>query len=59
MLDFSDVDEFEQVIILVRKRKMIMSPSRKIEMSPLIDLEAVEVPYEGDIENDGKRSRAP
>jgi hypothetical protein len=38
---------------------MIMSPSSKIEMSPLIDLEAVEVPYEGDIENDAKRSRAP
>jgi hypothetical protein len=38
---------------------MIMSPSSRIEMSPLVVFKAMEVPYEGDIENDGKRSRAP
>jgi hypothetical protein len=36
-----------------------MSPLSKIEMSPLVELEVLEVLYEGDIKNDDKRSRAP
>jgi len=39
------------------KRKMIMSPLPKVEMSPLIGLKVVEVAYEGEGRDDNKRSR--
>ena len=41
------------------KPKMIMSPFSKVEMTPLVTLKVKEVLYEGDVENDVERSRAP